>query len=88
MVDYYGRWTYDQNTPDAEKTYCDRVAERIMASGYKPKTSIENMTEILIDYYIGAVMDGEEEEYTDEDFADRCMEYGSGSGLYEFDYWV
>ena len=50
MVDYYGRWTYEPNTPEDKKCDCDRVADYIIGTGYQVKTSIENLTELLISY--------------------------------------
>jgi len=43
MVDNYGRWTYEPNTPEEKKCDCDRIADWICEKGYTPRTSIEHL---------------------------------------------
>lgn len=50
MVDWYGRWTYEPNTSEEEKCDCDRVADWILSTGYKARTNIEHLTEMIISY--------------------------------------
>lgn len=57
MVDYYGHWTYEQNTPKEKKCDLDIVADWIMSKGYTPETSIENITVVLILHYEGVLED-------------------------------
>lgn len=51
MIDIYGNWKYEENTPESEKCDLDIVADWIISEGYKPKTSIENMAVMVILYY-------------------------------------
>lgn len=30
MVDFYGNWTYEPNTPEKDKCDCDRIADEVM----------------------------------------------------------
>lgn len=50
MVDWYGRWTYEPETPEEKKCDCDRIADWICSTGYEPETSIEYLTEQIISY--------------------------------------
>lgn len=50
MVDTYGRWTYEPNTPEEKKCDCDRIADWIISTGYQVETSIENVVELIIAY--------------------------------------
>lgn len=55
MVDQYGRWTYQENTPDNKKCDMDLVADWIMRKNYKPLTNIENLAVMVVLHYEGAL---------------------------------
>lgn len=57
MVDTYGRWTYEANTPENKKCDLDIVADWIMSKGYKPETSIENVAVKIVLHYEGMLED-------------------------------
>lgn len=94
MVDAYGRWIYEPDTPEQKKCDCDRIADWICESGYTPKTSIEHLVHMIIlmfdccDNY-GAYDEesgcgGHGEEFTIE----GCKQYVEDSGGFaEFDYY-
>ena len=62
MVDRYGNWTYEPNTPEVEKCDMDRIADLITASGYEPETTLENVVCMIISCYEGE-LDEEGKEY-------------------------
>lgn len=82
MVDTYGRWTYEPNTPEEKKCDCDRIADKILADGYKPKTNIENITLMAISHFETDC------EFTGEEFTvEGAIEFVEASGGWnEFDY--
>ena len=41
MIDYYGQWTYEPDTPKEKKCDCDRIADWIKEKDYKPKYVID-----------------------------------------------
>lgn len=54
MIDWYGNWTAEENYKDYPKEKwcdCDYVAAWIIESGYMPKTSVENLTDMILAYY-------------------------------------
>lgn len=62
MVDYYGRWTPEDNYsiyPQKEWCNYDYVADYIMKSNYVPRTSIKNLTEMLVAHFDGETEDNE-----------------------------
>lgn len=74
----------DYSTYPKEK-WCDydRMAVWIRSKGYEPKTSMENLIDIIFLYYEGEL------EETDEEFSiEGCKEYVEASGISEFDYYV
>lgn len=83
MVDWYGRWTYEPNTPEEKKCDYDRMAEYIISQGYEPETDLENLITMIFSHY-----DFELEE-TGEDFTmEGCIEYINNTGsLADFDYY-
>ena len=92
MVDYYGNWTYGPATPENKKCACDRIADAILASGYTPKTTMENLVEHLVlifdaPDYRGAYdpetgFGGYGEEFT----VNGCLQFAEDSGGFkEFD---
>lgn len=99
MVDCYGKWTAEKDYsvyPKGKWCDYDYVANWIMELNYKPKTSIENLVEIIIAHYDGYLIDNNLTFYTDikksendsmisiEDI--NCFIRDSG-GLKEFDYY-
>lgn len=95
MVDYYGRWTYEPNTSVEKKCDLDYVADYIVSSGYKPQTSIENLTVMTILHYDGALEDEvkrgyyaiDENPYTPMINVDDVAAFVEDSGGFnEFDY--
>ena len=94
MVDYYGNWTYERNTPEDKKCDMDRIADWILDSGYTPKTSIENLTYMIMicfdcidnygEYDAETGFGGYGEYFTIEE----CKNYVEDSGGFaEFDYY-
>ena len=47
MVDTYGRWTYEPDTPEEKKCDCDRIADWILESGDKIKVMRNNKFNFL-----------------------------------------
>lgn len=93
MVDWYGRWTYEPNTPEEKKCDCDRIADWILEKGYTPKTTIENLVEKIILHFDCPDNFGDYDEETGfggygECFTiEECKRYVEDSGgIEEFDY--
>ena len=99
MVDDYGRWTVEKDYKDyPENKWCDYdyVANWIMNLGYEPKTSIQNLVEIIVEHYDSYLIDNDIMFYTNiiksendsmisiEDI--NCFVEDNG-GLKEFDYY-
>lgn len=81
MVDIYGRWIYEPNTPEEKKCDCDRIADWICEKGYTPKTSIEHLVHMIILMFDCC---GNYGEYDEES---GCKRYVDDSGGFkEFDY--
>ena len=53
MIDQYGMWKWNPNTPEEKWCDYDYVAEYIVISHYQPSTSIENIVHNIICYYDG-----------------------------------
>ena len=94
MVDYYGRWTYEQDTPENKKCNLDIIADWILDSGYTPETSIENLTYMIMLYFDCVDNYGEYDPETGcggygEYFTiEGCKNYVEDSGGFaEFDYY-
>lgn len=85
MVNTYGQWIYRRNTPEEKKCDCDKIADWIVESGYKPKTSIENLVLQIILFFDCA--DNYDGEYGTEFTIEGCKQYVIDSGGFtEFDY--
>lgn len=93
MVDYYGRWMYERNTPKEKKCDLDRLADEIIrqinkSNDYfgrndKIKTTVENIVDNI---YLLFADDIEEMGTFD---VDEIMELVAMSGgIDEFDYWL
>lgn len=93
MVNCYGEWTYEAGTPANEKCDCDLVADYILHElDYQPKTTIENLVEMIISYYEDEISDTgyfaiEENKYGNMINVDDVAEYIAANGISEFDYW-
>lgn len=86
MVDYYGRWTWDPSRPKVKWCDCDRIAQWIIDSGYKIKTTIENLVHMILLHFDNP---DNREEYGEEFTIDGCKQYVEYSGgLREFDYYL
>lgn len=94
MVDFYGNWTYEPNTPEKDKCDCDRIADEVMKYldniepqsrlyGYKIETSIEHIVEMIYAYLEDFI--NEQKEFNAEEIVNEAMEYGCG--IDEFDYY-
>ena len=85
MVDCYGRWTYEQNTPENKKCDLDRIGDFIIESNYKIKTDIENLAYMVIGMF--------DYENTVKDYGGffsikGCLNYVRDCGGFaEFDYY-
>lgn len=93
MVDGYGRWTYEANTPEEKKCDMDRIADWIMEKKYIPKTSIENLVTMIVLHFDCPDNYGEYDPetgfggYGDGFTIDECKRYVEDSGGFsEFDY--
>lgn len=100
MVDFYGKWTAEENYkvyPKEKWCDCDYVAAWIKDLGYESKTSIENLVEMILSHYQGYLIDEDIDFFIDtkkesenglmisiEDVG--CYVEASG-GLKEFDYY-
>lgn len=86
MVDWYGRWTWEPTLPNAKWCAYDEIAKRIVDSGYKVKTSIEQLVHMILLYFCNP---DNYEEYGEEFTIDECMRYVEDSGGFrEFDYYA
>lgn len=93
MVDVYGRWTYEPDTPEEKKCDCDRIADWVREKGYEPKTTIENLVQMIIAHFDNPDHYGEYNAetgcggYSDEFTVEECKRYVEESGGFkEFDY--
>lgn len=99
MVDLYGKWTAEENYDEFPKNSwcdCDYIAVWIKEQEYKPKTSIENLVEMIFAHYDSYLEDNDVMFYTNIVSSENgcmvsindvsCFVYDSG-GLSEFDYY-
>lgn len=101
MIDYYGHWKANKDYSDfPEKEWCDLdyVASWIKEKGYEPKTSMENLSQMILGHYTydenkveqGYYAIKDEREYPDclmvcmSDVEIYVEEHG---GFAEFDYY-
>ena len=83
MVDWYGRWHYDPNTPTEKKCDYDRMADYITEQGYEPETDLENLITMIFSHY-----DFECTDSGEEFSMEGCIEYINNTGsLADFDYY-
>lgn len=91
MVNTWGQWTaeMDYKTYPKEK-WCDmdRIANYIKEQNYTPKTTIENLAEMIVAHYEGETEDGDSMFKFSVNFLDNVVEFVNASGgLEEFDYY-
>lgn len=95
MVDYYGNWIYEKNTPTTKMCDMDYIARMIEANGYEPMTTMKNLVEMIILSYQGYLEDEEIEYYGIENDPENpminvddveCYVHDNG-GFAEFDYY-
>lgn len=93
MVDVYGRWTYEPDTPEENKCDYDRIADWVREKGYKPETSIEQLVYMIMLHFDCPDNYGKYDEETGfggygESFTvEECKRYVEESGGFkEFDY--
>ena len=48
MIDIFGHWTYEPNTPEEKKCDMDIVADMITEDEYTPVTDLENLVVVVI----------------------------------------
>lgn len=89
MVDTYGRWTYEPDTPEEKKCDSDRIADAIVKSGYEIKTTIEHLVNMIILIFDCLdIYNGYNGEYGTEWSVEGCLQYVEDSGGFaEFDYY-
>lgn len=87
-----GTWTAEKDYssyPEEKMCDCDRIAKLIMDSGYKVKTTLENLVEMILSYYDtdkeGCYQDIENENGV---VAAVQMYVEDCGGFYEFDYYI
>lgn len=99
MIDYYGKWKAEEDYKSYPKNkWCDLdyVANWINESNYTPKTSLENLVEMIFAHYDGYLVDNNMEFYSDIEESENglmvsikdisCFVEESG-GCAEFDYY-
>ena len=94
MVDWYGHWHYVEDDPQEKWCLYDYLARQIISSGYEPKTSLENLCNMILAHYDGELESDDVEyfayKYSQDDFNTQTrdiVEYVNASGGYkEFDY--
>lgn len=94
MVNNLGQWFYTSDTPEEKKCDYDRIADWIIQSGYKVKTTIEHLTTMIIgifdcpDYYGEYNPETGGGGYGDGFTIDGCKQFVEDSGGFaEFDYY-
>lgn len=87
MVDPYGNWVFDPDEPEEKRNDMDRVALWILSQGYMPRTSIENLTVVLMLHFEGDC-ETENRPYPDsEDLVPAIATFVGETGtLSDFDY--
>lgn len=99
MVDYNGNWTAEVDYkmfPKEKWCDCDYVAAWIKDLDYEPKTSIENLVNMILLHYTAYLFDNDLDFYTDIKESENetmvsvkdvsCFVEENG-GLSEFDYY-
>jgi hypothetical protein len=85
MVDWFGRWREEKDYstyPETKWCAYDYMAVWIRGKGYEPKTSMENLIDMIFLHY-----DAECEEEMKDFYVDDCIAFVRASGGIEmFDY--
>lgn len=94
MVDFFGNWIYEPNTPKHKKCDCDYIADKIVESEYQVETAIENLVYMILLHFDCCDNYGKYDEETGfggygEYFTlEECLRYVEESGGWkEFDYY-
>lgn len=92
MVDYYGEWTYEENTPEEKKCDFDRLADEITKQiresneRFRENKQIETTIENVVTMIYLHLMDEIDEMGTFD--VDEIMQLVAESGgIAEFDYY-
>ena len=86
MVTTYGEWIYEPDTPEEKKCDYDRIADYIYRVGYKIKTNLEHLINMIM-LQFDCVDIYDMGDYGTEFTIDGCIAYIEDSGgLQEFDY--
>lgn len=85
MVDWYGRWTYEPNTPEEKKCDMDRLADWVTSTGFEPQTNIENVCWMILGHFLNE-LEQDETEYCDT-IEDMIQYVRDSGGIEEFDYY-
>ena len=91
MVDYYGNWTYEPDTPEEKKCDLDRLADEILrqikegndqtGNDYQIETTIENVT-VMVYLHLKDEID----EMESFDVGEIMELVQLSGGIHEFDY--
>lgn len=101
MVDWFGRWTEEEDySVYPKEKWCDYdyMAVWIRSLKYEPKTTMENLIGMVLNYYYSELEYNGAEYYAIEDerrYPDTLMIFipdveayvEDSGGLKEFDYW-
>lgn len=88
MVDQFGRWSYEPNTPAEKKCDMDYIADYIVSQSYVPKTDIENVALMIILHFENELENNEWDWFTfKNNWIDDVIAFVEASGgLREFDW--
>ena len=84
MVDTYGRWVYETNIPKEKKCLMDEVADWIISTGYEVKTSIENITTMVVSWAEQWYYDEQDDTEFDLEYIKDYIEGSCGLSEYDF----
>nr|DAL79089.1 MAG TPA: hypothetical protein [Caudoviricetes sp.] len=95
MIDIFGHWTYEPNTPEEKKCDMDIVADMITEDEYTPVTDLENLVVVVILHFESETEDSSSYFFPTYDFetmrinAEGLKEFVKASGGWkEFDYYA
>lgn len=95
MIDIFGHWTYEPNTPEEKKCDMDIVADMITEDEYTPVTDLENLVVVVILHFESETEDSSSYFFPTYDFetmrinAEGLKEFVKASeGWKEFDYYA
>lgn len=95
MIDIFGHWTYEPNTPEEKKCDMDIVADMITEDEYTPVTDLENLVVVVILHFESETEDSSSYFFPTYDFetmrinTEGLKEFVKASGGWkEFDYYA